>query len=519
MTTLDAERLITELEGVNKAYPDAFRFRVWSMIMLGYAAIHVLWITSLILLGLMTWFVYESVTSDHFEFLFFAKFFIVGGLGIVGLFLMVFRLLFYQPKLPFGFEVSAKDAPRLFALLEEIRQQTKARPFSHVYLNTELNAGVVYLPTLMGLLPGETNLIIGLPLLAALTLDETKSILAHETGHLLRGHGSFGAWVFRNRVLWIGLGLYLNRIGGLLSGPACAFFRWYVPLLSAYSLVSSREFEYQADQLSAQVAGKEAAARSLLLTHALGIYLKEHFTRELSEKTKTIPKVPDGLCQEMLTLIAHLRQSGELTAFVPEALTPHRDLFQSHPSLANRLGALAVDPLPALATTGESGLSLLEDSWDAILPLGELVMKQSLDQKWSNAHTEHLKDFVVLQRVNKTDHPPEKWNHLQVLEYVQAAHRSGDFEHAWDWVNYYIELQPDEAIGYLIRGQMAMEHRDERCLADFRRAAVLAPKVAPRAYQQIISFAERYAPQVDITADREALHQVEMKLSPEPYRG
>ncbi len=506
--------MVHRLEELNKTNNGKFRFRVWSMIMLGYAAVHILWICSAVLLYFICWAIYDSFVTGHLEILLLAKFLVVGVLGLVGLLLMVVRLLFYQPPLPPGFEITEKDAPQLFAVLEELRQKLDCGHFSHVYLNTELNASVVYIPHLMGLLPGETNLVIGLPLLASFSVEETKAILAHEIGHMMKGHGAFGAWVYRNRLMWIGLGTYIQRTGGMLSGPASVFFQWYVPQISAYSLVSSREFEYQADQLSVQAAGKNVTARALLLIHTLAIYCEEHFREEMREKTKTFPTVPEGLFHEMLETIRKVRESGELNEFTMEALAKHSDIFETHPSLANRLLALKPEELPDLTCSGEVGLSLLKDSWDAILPLSEIVLQKQLGKQWADAHTEHLKDAIILKRIHSVDNPPNKWNPAQVLEYVKAARRSSDFETAWDWVNHYIELQPDEAIGFLIRGQMGFERRHDCCLDDFRRAAVLSPKTAIYAYRKAIVFAERYRPGSDTAEDREALHQAELRQEP-----
>jgi Zn-dependent protease with chaperone function len=513
MTTLDAEKLVKQLEELNKTNKGAFRFRVWRTIMLGYLAVHILWIAALALLVFIGWSLYESFITGHMKVLLIALL-VVAGLGLVGLVLMVVRLLFYQPPLPAGFEILEGDAPHLFAVLEEVRQKVNCKPFSHVYLNTELNASVVYIPSLMGLLPGETNLAIGLPLLVALNVDETKALLAHETAHMMRGRGSFGAWVYRNRLLWMGLGTYMQRIGGFLSGPGSAFFHWYVPLISAYSLVSSREFEYQADQLSVEVVGKEVTSRALLMVHALMLYMQENHLKELWDKAKTEPNVPEGICQEMLEAIHLAVQTGELNAYAEEALSKRSDTFDSHPSLSNRLAALDFTEAPDLTGAGETGLSLLKDSWETILPLSEIVMKKQFEEKWSNAHTEHLKDFIVLKRIHSADTPPHTWTHVQVLEYVQAARRTSDFETAWDWVNHFVELQPNDAIGFFIRGQMSFERQHSSCLDDFRKAATLDPKLAPQAYRMAIIFAERFAPDLDTTADREALHQAELRMDP-----
>jgi Zn-dependent protease with chaperone function len=474
--------------------------------------VHALWIACLLLLVLFCWLIYASWNSDHFEGVVLGKFLFAPAFGCLGALILFLRLLFYQPKLPAGFAITAKDAPAFFAALEEVVTKLKTPHFSHVYLNAEFNAGVVYLPSLMGLLPGETNLVIGLPLLAVLSIEETKAVLAHELGHLARRDGAFGAWVNRNRILWLGLGLYMRRNGGMLSGPANAFFTWYLPRLSAYSLVGSRDFEYKSDQLAVEATSAPVTARALALVHTLGLCMREHLRLELLEQTRTLRNVPDDFFEKLIQFIKDLVARGDLNAYLAQATVKHTDLLDSHPSLANRLAALKVVQAPDLRGQESNGLDLLRDSWDVILPLGNHVFKDEMQPKWEKLYVQHLKNFGILARAENPEKPPETWNHQEVLQYAIAARQSSDFDNAWEWINYYISLQPEEAVGYLLRGEMALERRDASCLGDLRKAATLSPKIAPLAYKQIIHFAERHAPETDITPDRVALQRVERNL-------
>jgi Zn-dependent protease with chaperone function len=512
LTSEESEKLIRQLEEQNRAHPFEFKGKVRRMIMLGYLAVHALWITCLLLLLLFGWIIYASWNSDHLEGFLFGKILLAPTLGCLGALVLFLRLLSYQPKLPAGFTITGKDAPAFFVALEDVVAKLKMPRFSHVYLNADFNAGVVYLPSLMGLLPGETNLVIGLPLLAVLSVEETKAVLAHELGHLQRRDGAFGAWVNRNRILWLGLGLYMRQTGGILSGPANAFFSWYLPRLNACSLVGSRDFEYQSDQLAVQATSAVVMARALALTHTLGLCIREHLRLELLEQTKATRNVPNDFFEKLLQFIKDLVARGDLNEFLAQATVKHTDLMDSHPSLANRLAALKVAQVPDLRGQENNGLDLLRDSWDVILPLGNHVFKEGMQTKWENMHTQHLKNFGILARAENPEKPPETWNHQEVLQYAVAARQSSDFDTAWQWINYYISLQPEEAIGYLLRGQMAQERQDASCLADLRKAATLSPKIAPLAYRQIIHFAERHAPEVDIAPDRAALQRVERNL-------
>ena len=71
-----------------------------------------------------------------------------------------------------------------------------------VLLTHDFNAAIAQVPRL-GLFGFHKNyLILGLPLMMALSLDQFRAVLAHEFGHLSGAHGRFGSWIYRIRRSW-----------------------------------------------------------------------------------------------------------------------------------------------------------------------------------------------------------------------------------------------------------------------------------------------------------------------------
>ena len=69
-------------------------------------------------------------------------------------------------------------------------------------IDDEFNACIVQIPR-FGLFGGARNyLVIGLPLMQTLTVEQFAAVLAHEYGHLSGAHGHFSAWIYRLRVTW-----------------------------------------------------------------------------------------------------------------------------------------------------------------------------------------------------------------------------------------------------------------------------------------------------------------------------
>src|SRR5207248_8888294 len=134
----------------------------------------------------------------------------------------------------------------------------------HVLLDESFNAGVIQIPRL-GLLGWQRNyLVIGLPLMQALSPEQFRAAIAHEMGHLSRNHGRFAGWVYRLQQTWSRL---LETLQAERHGASVLFewfFNWYAPYFSAYSFVLRRADEYVADRCAVELAGVRSASEALI---------------------------------------------------------------------------------------------------------------------------------------------------------------------------------------------------------------------------------------------------------------
>jgi hypothetical protein len=104
---------------------------------------------------------------------------------------------------PEGYRLEAKDCTRLRDLLREIHAVIDAPNVHQILLTDDFNAGVVQVPRL-GVLGWQQNyLLLGPPLIAALSPDNFRAVLAHELGHLSGNHGRFPGWIYRVRETWV----------------------------------------------------------------------------------------------------------------------------------------------------------------------------------------------------------------------------------------------------------------------------------------------------------------------------
>jgi Zn-dependent protease with chaperone function len=345
----DFESLVSRMEHLAREKPKPYRRRVFLLAALGYAYLIVV---VLVLLGL-TPLAIASVS----------KIGILGGklVAVVGVLLIaVVRGLWVRLKPPSGEMVTSADAPELFRLLNALRVRLKTAPIHVVLITPAFTAGVAQVPRL-GLFGWHRNyLILGLPFMKALTVEQFKSVLAHEMGHLCHGHTRASNWIYRMRIIWARLEAIFEYQRQWGSGLIRAFFKWYIPYFNAVSFPFARANEYQADAASVLVTSARMAAQALTAVNVIGIYLEHRYWPAMIAATKEKQAVVPfaGFTAHAVSNVPE----AELKSWVAAALkrvTSHED---THPSLADRLKAIGAPAEFAPPGPGEGAEKLLGSS-------------------------------------------------------------------------------------------------------------------------------------------------------------
>lgn len=162
-------------------------------------------------------------------------------------------------RVPFAYGREA--LPEFFRLVDEVAASLKVAPVERVLLTSEGNFGVFSLPR--GWWRRRTHLVVGLPFVYALTLDELRAVLAHELAHVRLGHLTSGrlTWHFIRRMAGR---LEVMREGDFAAlSPVLWTTRASLSVLAAIYHPWHRVQEYDADRLSAKAAGSNHAIAAL----------------------------------------------------------------------------------------------------------------------------------------------------------------------------------------------------------------------------------------------------------------
>jgi len=298
------------------------------------------------------------------------------GLASVGAFILffLFKFLFSKYKVDNSnkIELKASDEPVLFNFINSIADEVGTQKPKRIFLSSDVNAAVFYNSSFWSMfLPVRKNLVIGLGLMQGVTKQEFKGIIAHEFGHFSQKSMKVGSYIYQvNRVIY-NLLFENNALGNAMEKwtEISSYFKFFVQIAvkiiqgiqfilhKMYAFVNlkylalSREMEFHADEVAANIAGtnnfRSGLLRLRLVEHAqhavlnhyenliekcistTNFFTKQHFVIEYLSRENGY-NLFNGL--PMLTL-------NDLSKYNKSKLN-FNDQWASHPSTSDRIKAI-----------------------------------------------------------------------------------------------------------------------------------------------------------------------------------
>lgn len=484
MTNQQFHELVQRVEQYARTHRSAYRFRVGALAVIGYAYVWTILLVCLLILALLALAIF-NVPGGAFA---------VGKLAIPVIVIVgaVLRALWVSFPPPMGVRLRRRDAPPLFGLLDELKAKLDTPRFHRVYLTDDFNAAVAQRPRLGPLGFYQNCLMIGWPLLEALSADEFRAVLAHELGHLSRAHGRFGAWIYRIRMTW-------TRIVEQLESShrwGYQLFDWFLkrwaPYFNAYSFVLAREQEYEADRHAAEIAGGPLMARALVAIALHGSRLDRRFWPDVARRAADNPEPPAGVLLELREKVRSPIPPEDGRRWLAVALNQQADTADTHPSLSARLKALDVRPV-SLEDLGKAGPPAAE----TYLGAEHLRFGEQLDANWRKFiapgwREKHEADGKGKKRLQELERKAAA-SPLSLKEAAERADLALELqapEEALGPLDALLALEPDHARANFARGNILLNLLDDGGIPYIERAMRRAPQSRGAAFQLLWLFYE-----------------------------
>lgn len=298
------------------------------------------------------------------------------GLASLGFFILafLFKFIFKKHKIDRSHltEITEQTEPKLFRFISDIVKEVETDFPKKIYLSTDVNASVFYDSSFWSMFfPIKKNLQIGLGLVNTITEQEFKAIMAHEFGHFSQKSMKVGSYVYNvNQIIfnmlfdnesfdkmiqkWANVSGYFS-IFVVIALRIIEAIQWILKKMYDYIninyLALSREMEFHADEVAANVAGflplKESLLRMDLADHSYNSVIN-FYENKLSENIKS-----ENIYKEQNFVLIFLANESELIFKNDLPLVSSLDLskfnkskliikdqWASHPSTDERISNL-----------------------------------------------------------------------------------------------------------------------------------------------------------------------------------
>ena len=390
------DAFVRKIEGMARQKPVYYRRRLKLLAYLGYAYILLI---PLLLLGVL--FIIQKL------FLYVLNEDTIASFRIIILFFILLWIpqFFVRVKRPTGISLKREQAPELFAILDHLAATLQAPKLTTVILNDEMNAAILQRPR-FGFVGWQTSyLIIGLPLMQALSPQQCQAVLAHEFAHLCGDDSRNAAWIYRIRRVWYELAERYENDSHQINILFTRFFKWYGPFFKAYSFVHARAQEYEADRRAADIVGAQHKAEALIWLYVNGVMLDKQFWPEFERQSRNLKEPPENFITQMLDALQTKVKPNQCQKWLAICLAYQTDNSSTHPCLAERLEALDYKISESLVSPKERAITLLGEQLENLIEqLNQLWKKENADI-WKDDYELRQNQLIRLDSLNAKPQP------------------------------------------------------------------------------------------------------------------
>lgn len=358
-------------------------------------------------------------------------------MSVIGLCLLAIMLGIYLIKPLFAFkknhnetrvEVFETECPDLFAMIRDVAGKTGCKMPKHVYLSPDVNACVFYDTSFWSIFfPIKKNLEIGLGLFDGTSVEEVKSIIAHEFGHFSQNSMKVGSTVYvTNTVLhdliyaedfwdrfvdkWCLSDTGVIRFFGVLTRGLTNIIKrltFYVyKFVQKGYLKLYRYMEYDADNIACQCVGSDNFVSAMCKIDSLsnkdGLY--KHLLSNLIDEKKIVANyfigkriVANIIPNKDMPVLQYDEQLIKpIRTFEIESRVKVEDVWSSHPSLEDRLdnaraqhcpATVSGNPIPAWSLIPDVILERVSTNYTSFI-------RKNVDGEISYISDEQLKEWM-----------------------------------------------------------------------------------------------------------------------------
>jgi Zn-dependent protease with chaperone function len=430
--------------------------------------------------------------------------FIAGALALAGSLASVLILgcLWVRFDPPEGVVLEEDRHPDLHRLILDTAAATGGVRFRQVLLDAGLDVSAIQNPRLGVFGWYRTYLVIGLPLMEALTAEEFRAVLAHELAHVTGPDGRTRAWLHRTRIT------VEKIVGHMATSPfhplLSKFFHWFWPRFNSRAFLLSRYNELEADRVSAQTVSAEALASGLRRLAIQGLRLDEQLWQPLEAAIPGSGVLPTDVMERGSALIRTAPDPATEERWEAQVFARTAELAHLPLGLAERLTRLGHSKVStgSLIPPRSAAADLLEEPF-------VVEVRARFSSAW-------LAAALAARKAGRgrSDAAADRRSVQEAWKRIAALSRLDGLEKIQPEVLALLECRPDHSGALFLRGCHLAEKGQAGSTVFLERAAS-DPTIAARAYETLARYHSRFGDPAEtaLLKQRAEHHEREMRAA------
>jgi hypothetical protein len=389
---------------------------------------------------------------------------------------------------PAGEPLTEQQAPELFKLVDELRAAFQARPVTDIHLSDEPCLKVHRVPRTGYPFLYRHVLVVGLPVLQCLSLDQFKCLLASHLGELSVVRADVAGWIGQVVRAWEG---YRTAVAGRWH-PAALLYRgllaWYAPLLTALARRLDGGHRLRRDHYALEVASDDLVVEMLAGEVIMQRFLQEHYWPTVY-RTAEHSATPNFKVFRNLEAVFRRRTDSDTVAlWIREAFVGKWRSDDRDPGLKTRLHEIGHGDIAYRHPEGRSAAQvLLGASYQWVIDRCDARWAEEHQEDWRVRHEKSRRQYEKLAALR--DAMQKHGLHgEEAMTYAALVKRYGTPEEAREAYEAVLRLNPGDARINFGTGKFLLSCGDGRGVKILERAMALDKRFVDPACRLISGF-------------------------------
>lgn len=327
--------------------------------------------------------------------------------SVIVLLCLLFSLKIFQLRFPrvSGLKMSKNLAPGLYALVADVRKQTKRLPIRNIILTDQYELRIEATPRFGFPLLTSNTLVVGMSMLQTLSEKQFRGEVMRRIGQYSGGRLRPTHWVYRTRLLWCKYHEALQKRKRFGELPLRWFFSFYAPMFNLLALPVVRQDELAADTAVLEWANDRDFYETVKSSTIAEVFLDAHYWRnvhQLALKNPHAAKASLNPFEKLEYISGHLKSKEFRRKWLEKAFIADQDFLQETPSLRARMhniGQSKLRDVPIVEKT--AAVVCLGEARKNYVPIIDKLWRATTFTQWKTDYDKRQKDISVVKKLSR----------------------------------------------------------------------------------------------------------------------